>query len=291
MRATTIHECDSAANCDRESSSPASSRPWATAQILRTWRSLCCLAIFLEGLPVFFRLRLSGKRNWRAMWAQWISRKFLGLIDCSVRVFDERPSHGLIVCNHLGYLDILVILSACPAVFVSKDEVRRWPFFGLLATMAGTIFVERGRRTAVSLPLTAMTRALKTGLPVVIFPEGTSSDGSSVLPFRSSLLEAAIMAGVPITPAAISYDLEQGNVADEICYWGDMAFGKHFWNFLSKRSMRASVRFGTPRVPSPGRKEHAQALRLDVLELRRGQQSPLAPVKHLKIRLGAGRQR
>jgi lyso-ornithine lipid O-acyltransferase len=229
-------------------------------------------------LPLFFRLRRSGQSNWRALWAQWISGKFLTLVDCSVRVFGERSPHGLIVCNHLGYLDILVILFACPATFVSKNEVHRWPFFGLLATMAGTIFVERGRRTGVSLPLTAMTRALKAGLPVVIFPEGTSSDGSSVLPFRSSLLEAAIMAGVPITPAAISYDLEQGCVADEICYWGDMAFGRHFWNFLSKRSMRASLSFGTSHAPSRGRKEHAQALRLDVLELRRGQQSPLAPV-------------
>jgi lyso-ornithine lipid O-acyltransferase len=271
MRATTLHEDDPAANSDQDSSSPAPSRPWVGIQVQRGLRALCCLAIFLEGLPVFFRLRLSGKSNWRACWAQWISRKFLRLINCSVRVIGERPAQGLIVCNHLGYLDMLVILSACPAAFVSKDEVRRWPFFGLLARMAGTIFVERGRRTAVSAPLKSIAHALNGGLPVVIFPEGTSSDGSSVLPFRSSLLEAALLAGVPIIPAAIGYQIEEGRVADEICYWRDMAFGSHFWNLLGKRSLTASLRFGPPQAPVQGRKQHARALRLDVLQLRRDQ--------------------
>jgi 1-acyl-sn-glycerol-3-phosphate acyltransferase len=271
MSATTIQEDDPAANSNHDSSCPAPSRRWVAAQAQRALRALCCLAIFLEGLPIFFRLRLSGKSNWRAFWAQWISRKFLRLIKCSVRVFGERPPQGLIVCNHLGYLDILVIFSACPAAFVSKDEVRRWPFFGLLAKMAGTIFVERARRTAVSAPLKSIAHALKSGLPVVIFPEGTSSDGSSVLPFRSSLLEAALLAEVPIIPAAIGYQIEEGSVTDEICYWRDMSFGSHFWNLLGKRSLTASLRFGSPQAPLPGRKEHARALRLDVLQLRSDQ--------------------
>jgi 1-acyl-sn-glycerol-3-phosphate acyltransferase len=228
----------------------------------------------LEGLPAFFRLRLSGESNWRALWAQWISQRFLKMIDCSVRVAGEIPAQGLVVCNHLGYLDILVILSAHPATFVAKSEVRRWPFFGLLTTMAGTIFVERGRRAAVSAPLNFMVRTLKAGLPVVLFPEGTSSDGATVLPFRSALLEAASVASVAVTPVAIDYDLEEGSVADEICYWREMVFGSHFWNLLGKQGLTATLRFGAPRPWTAGRKEHARALRLDIVQLRSGHSGP-----------------
>lgn len=146
------------------------------AQFCKASRALSCLAIFLRGLPVFGRLRLSGEKNWRALWAHWISREFLRLINCHVRVFGSVPWHGLIVCNHLGYLDILVILSQCPAAFIWKNEVRCWPFFGLLASMAGTIFVNRERRTAVPGSLKSVARFLKAGLLVVLFPEGTSSD-------------------------------------------------------------------------------------------------------------------
>jgi 1-acyl-sn-glycerol-3-phosphate acyltransferase len=268
MKAMSVPEGAPALSSRRHFSCPAPYWPRVALSGPRALRALCCAAIFLEGLPIFFRLRLSGKSDWRASWAHWISKKFLKLINCKVRVSGAIPQHGFMVCNHLSYLDILVILSACPAVFVSKNEVRRWPFFGLLATMAGTIFVERGRRAAVSGPLNSIARVLKAGLPVVVFPEGTSSDGSSVLPFRSSLLEAAIVAEAPITPAAISYDMKEGSVADEICYWRDMVFGSHFWNLLGKRSITASLRFGPAHRPMQGRKEHARTLRLAVIQLR-----------------------
>ena len=134
--------------------------------------------------------------------------------------------------------------------------------------MAGTVFVDRGRRTAVFVPLKSVACALKAGHPVVIFPEGTSSDGSGVLPFRSSLLEAAIVSRVPITPAAIDYDLKEGSIVDEVCYWRDMDFGAHFWNLLGKESVTASLRFGPSQATTQGRKEHARTLRLAVIQLR-----------------------
>ena len=250
------------------------SKPAGRGRLQRALRALGCLAIFLEGLPAFFHLRLSGKRNWRALWAQWISQRFLKMIDCSVRVSGEIPAQGLVVCNHLSYVDILVILALCPATFVAKSEVRRWPFFGLLTSMAGTIFVERDRRVAISAPLTAMVGTLKARRPVVLFPEGTSSGGATVLPFRSALLEAASLARVAVTPVAIDYDLEEGRVADEICYWRDMVFGSHFWNLLGKRGLTATLRFGAPQPPTAGRKELARALRLDVVQLRSSRVGP-----------------
>ena len=206
-----------------------------------------------------------------------MSRKFLDLIGCEVRVSGTVPENGLIVSNHLSYLDILVISSVCQAVFISKSEVRNWPIFGTLARMAGTIFIDRGRKTAVSKHLSSIASTLKTGIPVVLFPEGTSSDGSTVLPFRSSLLQAAVISHTAIIPAAISYDLQGGSVADEICYWRDMVFAHHFWNLLGKQSLTATLRFGTPHAPGQGRKEHARSLRLAVIQLR-GEHQELAAV-------------
>ncbi|HEU4678801.1 MAG TPA: lysophospholipid acyltransferase family protein [Terrimicrobiaceae bacterium] len=185
-----------------------------------------------------------------------------------MRVSGEIPAQGLVVCNHLSYIDILVILSVHPATFVAKSEVRRWPFFGLLTSMAGTIFVERDRRVAISAPLGAMVRTLKAGQPVVLFPEGTSSDGATILPFRTALLEAASLARVAVTPVAIDYNIEEGRVADEICYWRDMVFGSHFWNLLGKQGLSATLRFGAPQFPTARRKELARALRLDIAQLR-----------------------
>ncbi len=254
---------------------PAGGSP--VASLLKALRAPCCVGIFLRGLTLFLRLRLPGKSNWRARWAQWVSRKFLDLIDCEVRVSGTVPENGLIVSNHLSYLDILVISSVCQAVFISKSEVRNWPIFGTLARMAGTIFVDRGRKTAVSKHLSSIASTLKTGIPVVLFPEGTSSDGSTVLPFRSSLLQAAVISHNAITPAAISYDLQGGSVVDEICYWRDMVFAHHFWNLLGKQSLTATLRFGTPHAPGQGRKEHASSLRLAVIQLR-GEHQELAAV-------------
>ncbi|HET7238025.1 MAG TPA: 1-acyl-sn-glycerol-3-phosphate acyltransferase, partial [Terrimicrobiaceae bacterium] len=113
-----------------------------------------------------------------------------------------------------------------------------------------------------------MVRTLKAGLPVVLFPEGTSSDGATVLPFRSALLEAASVARVAVTPVAIDYDLEEGSVADEICYWREMVFGSYFCNLLGKQCLTATLRFGALHPPTVGRKELARALRLDIVQLR-----------------------
>ena len=120
------------------------------------------------------------------------------------------------------------------------------------------LHVDRERKTAVSKHLSSIASILETAIPVVLLPEGTSSDGSTVLPFRSSILQAAIISQAAITPAAISYDLQGGSVADEICYWRDMVFACHFWNLLGKPSLKATLRFGTPQAPAQGREQRTR---------------------------------
>ena len=110
------------------------------------------------------------------------------------------PSSGLLVSNHLSYLDIVVLSSIRPCVFVAKRDVARWPLFGWLAHAAGTIFVDRERRFSTEF-VNGIHEAIAAGLPVVLFPEGTSSDGSTVLPFKSALLESAVQLRSPVAAA------------------------------------------------------------------------------------------
>ncbi|MGH8046746.1 MAG: lysophospholipid acyltransferase family protein, partial [Chthoniobacterales bacterium] len=152
-------------------------------------RLAALIGLVLVSLPSGFTSRTPARR---ARWMQRLSRRILRVLGAKVKIHGAIPTEGLIVSNHLGYLDVFVIGSAIPAIFVAKSEVNDWPVIGLLCRLSGTIFVERGRRTSVSESLPQIRKRLDAGLPVVIFPEGTSSAGSTVLPFKTSLLEAGV---------------------------------------------------------------------------------------------------
>jgi 1-acyl-sn-glycerol-3-phosphate acyltransferase len=148
-----------------------------------------------------------------------------------------------LVANHLSYLDILVFSALSPCVFVSKKEVRSWPLFGLMAWMAGTVFVDRNRSADTHRANHEMTEALADGAVVVLFPEGTSSDGTGVLPFRPALFEAAVKSEADVSSACISYEVKGGSVSNDVCYWGSMTFFPHLLRLLSKAKIQAKVRF------------------------------------------------
>ncbi len=148
------------------------------------------------------------------------------------------PTAGLLVCNHLSYLDIVLLAGVAPAVFVAKSEVARWPVFGWFARKGGTIFVQRERRAQTGEANDEIAEALAAGALVVLFPEGTSSGGERVLPFKSSLLEAAARTKRPIYAGLVRYELDDGDVAEEVCYWRDHVLGPHLLNLMSKKSVR-----------------------------------------------------
>ncbi|HMD61971.1 MAG TPA: lysophospholipid acyltransferase family protein, partial [Opitutaceae bacterium] len=168
-----------------------------------------------------------------------VARRILRLMDVSVKMTGKVPPSGLIVCNHLSYLDVVVLSAMAPCVFVAKSDVRRWPAFGWFAKRIGCIFAERDHPASAGRSVGAIQRALDAGHRVVLFPEGTSSDGSAVLPFRSSLLEPAV--GRPISVAALSYQLDpgDGDPAVDVCYWRDMTFLPHLVRLLGKGRIHA----------------------------------------------------
>ena len=248
--------------------------------LIRVVTRLCALgAVILFSAADYcasncFRLGDDSGR-FRAAWLQRSTRKFLRVLNIRVTTSGMPPRRGMLVSNHLGYLDIAVFGSIAPMIFVSKKEVRDWPVFGWLSRCAGTLFVNRNNRADTKRVTGEMARTLNKGVVVGLFPEGTSSDGASVLPFRAPLLEPAVSQGWPVTPAAISYQVTGGSVENEVCYWGDMDFLTHLMNLLSKEAVFARVAFGTPVETHGDRKALALSLRSEVVQLIRS----FAPAK------------
>jgi 1-acyl-sn-glycerol-3-phosphate acyltransferase len=176
------------------------------------------------------------------------------------------PRNALLVANHLSYLDILVLSAITPCIFVAKQEVASWPVFGRMARLSGTIFVDRSRRGDVHSVAAQISEAVQLGTVVVIFPEGGSSNGRTVLPFHSSLLEPAVELQLPLSPAHISYSLRDGDPETDIAYWGDMTMAPHLIRLLSRNGIRPVVRFGEPRRFAD-RKRAALEMRAEVLRL------------------------
>jgi 1-acyl-sn-glycerol-3-phosphate acyltransferase len=178
------------------------------------------------------------------------------------------PRSGLLACNHLSYLDVLALSSIQPCVFVAKREVAGWPFFGWLARAAGTIFVDREHRFSSTAVIDLVYDAIRGGSVVVLFPEGTSSDGATVLPFKSALLESAVQLRCRVTAACIDYAIDRGSVSDEVCYWRDMTLVPHLLNLFFKHEIRSNCVFALAKTRSGNRKQIARELREEIVSMR-----------------------
>jgi 1-acyl-sn-glycerol-3-phosphate acyltransferase len=186
-----------------------------------------------------------------AVWIHTWCKRIAWALGFSCRAEGELPTGGAVVSNHLSYLDILLYSAVQPFVMVAKTEVRGWPLLGWLTMRAGTVYVTRGGGP-VTYPgvNAAMAEAYRSGLPVLFFPEGTTTDGASVQPFRRGLFHSVLNNGVALRTAALKYSLDEhgvnGNatIADDVCWWGDMTFGPHIFRFLGLKGLRAEIRFG-----------------------------------------------
>jgi 1-acyl-sn-glycerol-3-phosphate acyltransferase len=240
--------------------------------LLGIWRAFavaffCLCALVENAITIPFHRqadRLHARTAWLSRWSRFACR----VVGIRVTTRGSTPRSGLLVCNHLSYLDVIVLSSISPCVFVAKRDVAAWPLFGWLARAAGTIFVDRERRLASADVVDLVRDAITGGSLVVLFPEGTSSDGSTVLPFKSSLLESAVQLRCPVAAASIEYALDDGSVADEVCYWGDMTLVPHLLNLFFKREIRSTCSFSLPRIRLGDRKEIAHELREEILSMR-----------------------
>ncbi|MFL1874740.1 lysophospholipid acyltransferase family protein [Hansschlegelia beijingensis] len=188
-------------------------------------------------------------------------RLALRIVGMRVRVIGAPASARplLIASNHCSWLDIPVLGSICRMSFVAKSEIADWPVFGQLAKLQRSIFVDRSRRTATAAVNRQMAERMAAGQPVVLFAEGTSSDGNRVLPFRTALLGAtqnALQASgeaavVWVQPVSIAYTHRNGLPLGRlgrpfVAWYGDMGFPRHLWSILRDGAIDATVTFGEP---------------------------------------------
>jgi 1-acyl-sn-glycerol-3-phosphate acyltransferase len=181
------------------------------------------MAIGVLALP-FRALRRQVPRL--AAW--WLRR---GVMILGVRVLARgrpHPAPVLMLANHISWLDILVLATQSDSGYVAKAEVAQWPLLGWLAQVGGTEFVRRGSHEDLTRVLQRMTRRLKAGQQLTVFPEGTS--GAKVLPgrFRPRLLQAAVAARVPVQPVAIYY----GSHPESFAFVGEDSFLRNLWSLL-----------------------------------------------------------
>lgn len=206
----------------------------------------------------------------RALWLHRNSRRVLRVARVSWRTSGPIPRQGLLVSNHLSYVDILVLAANTPCAFVAKYGVKYWPVLGWFAQMAGTVFVKREKRTDVARTTSEIQKALNDGALLVLFPEGTSSGGETVLPFKSALLEPATKAGQSLYISCIGYRLTDGSVPNEVCYWRDMTLLPHLLNLLGKHSLEACIAFTRLERANADRKTLAKQLHAVVCRLKNG---------------------
>src|SRR5262245_23157145 len=176
----------------------------------------------------------------------------------------------LLVANHISWVDILALHSVCPCRFVAKADVERWPLLGTLVTGGGTLYVKRESRRDALRVVHRMAQALTDGDILAVFPEGTTSDGSSMLPFHSSLLQAAVSADAPVQPVALRIvDRRSGWPSRAASYMGDESLAGSVWRTLRAPELRAVVTFGAPqRAAGRDRRAWAKDLRNEIAAMR-----------------------
>jgi len=217
----------------------------------RAFRRAVALAYALSLVIVrYWLMRLRGPVTMgrRALWVQRSAKGILRALGIHYTVEGVPPTQGLVVSNHLSYLDILILSAAMPCFFVAKIEIGGWPFFGKAARVGGTIFLDRGSLASAMSVADQMVERLKLPIPVLLFPEGTSTDGSEVLPFHPRLIDPATSTGKQITAAAVRYVIEDGVEERELCWYGDVEFVPHMLKTLGTPGFWATVRFGEPKI-------------------------------------------
>lgn len=222
----------------------------AIGRAIRIVLSSTILYFVFIAVRLLFRRGLGWRNRMVRAWARSLARAF----GMRVTIEGTPPSGSfLMVSNHIGYLDILLLSQFLDVAFIAKSEVRDWPGLGLLASSVGTIFIDRASRRDALRVKAVIDQALGMGLGVLLFPEGTSGDGKDVLPFKPALLDGAARSGLPVHYAAITY------AQDEAAWVGDVELVPHAWALLQLPHIDVKLQFcGT--VLAADRKELADRL-------------------------------
>ena len=223
---------------------PTPPRPSGAAWLRVVWRGAALSTLMVAGLVVLLALRLveiplaAPRRPITPHVTQTVCRVALRILGLRPAVTGLPLDSGAAVANHSSWLDILVLNACARVTFLSKAEVARWPGIGWLARATGTMFIKRERRSAAA-HAAAVAQRLDQGELLLMFPEGTSTDGQQVLPFKTSLFQAFLSDDMKqyaaIQPVSVRYDAPPEAAHDFYGWWGDMDLGPHLVAMLAQR--------------------------------------------------------
>jgi 1-acyl-sn-glycerol-3-phosphate acyltransferase len=213
------------------------------------------LLLLLVAATVDGRIRRPRVGAEGAIWIHGWCRRIVATLQIECSYEGALPRNGALVSNHLSYLDILLYSATTPFIMVAKHELRSWPLLGWLTAQAGTVYVQRSEdvkpgetRQSYAEVNRMMAEAYASGLPVLFFPEGTTTNGEQVLPFRRGLFHSILDGDVPLRTAALGFEIDSGNtigcVGEHVCFVGDALFAPHLFRCLGLQGLRARIRFG-----------------------------------------------
>lgn len=189
------------------------------------------------------------------------------ILGAKINVKNSAPEPPfLLISNHLSYIDVFVLFSQLRCLFVAKSDVKAWPLIGFLVRTCGILFVDRNKRRDVTRVNALISDNINDNQGIILFPEGTTSPGISLLPFKTSLLEYPASSNFPTHYVTITYESEPGAepAYKTICWWDDTPFFVHFLSLLKLKGFRATLHFGEKPVCENDRKKLADQLHLEM---------------------------
>ncbi len=224
--------------------------------ILRIFRILIHI---LRGIfIVSFRYRSLSLPE-RAVISRFWVQHLLSIFHLKIEVLGNQPppklypENTLLIANHISWLDIFVMCSFSVPRFVGKKEVKSWPVIGWLSEQVGTIFIDRSNKGDSDRVNRLLAQALLDGSCMAVFPESTTTDGQSLLPFKVSLFESVLRAHGVVYPMAMRYLLPSGETAERLDYAGDKTFLQSVWGALTTPKATVQIIFGCPIHVDPNR--------------------------------------
>jgi 1-acyl-sn-glycerol-3-phosphate acyltransferase len=238
------------------------------------WRLLRLFVHLLRGW-LTIRLRFGDwSQARRDQSVQHWSQAMLNILGLQLRLEGPLLHKGplMLVCNHISWLDIAVLHATVHCRFISKDDIRTWPVLGTLASGGGTLYISRASRRDALRVVHQMAQALLQGDVLAFFPEGTTGDGTTVLPFHANLLQAAIAADAPVQALGLRFeDAVSAAPSFAPCYVGDESLFESVWRTVCAPPLRAVLRCAAAQnAQGRERREFASALRETVIGLRAG---------------------
>lgn len=212
--------------------------------LVGAWRVLRVLLHGLHGLAIVLARFPSYPAAARHARIQWWSAKLLRVMGLALHAGGTpKPGAKLVVSNHVSWLDIAAIHAVIPeARFVAKSDVKHWPLIGKLVAGAGTLFIEREKKRDALRVVHQMAEALKAGDTVAVFPEGTTGDGRTLLPFHANLLQAAVATATPVQPVLLRFFDREHAISPLAEFLGETTLAQSVWRLVCARGLNVEVR-------------------------------------------------